>query len=337
MITKLTIENFKSIKSLTMDCKRVNVFIGEPNSGKTNILEALGFWSWRARCAYPNTKLGEYVRIQGAQNLFYDNSHDEPIRIGLGGGPGRQVVIAFESDLFSSIVSDGENDQHDRPLPDLIHFNHAGEAKGRPSREGEAEPIRFYRFREMDQFPGTEATSLMPPDGRNLFSLVYGSARFRKTMGEFFKTYGLKLMMAPQEKQFEIVKQEKEELFRYPYRLTSGTLQRVIFYTMAMASNKNATLVFDEPETEAFPYYIKQLGEHIAQDDSNQYFIATHNPYLLNSIAEKGKRGEINVAITRFLNFKTQVKCLTPDQLEELLDADPFFEMSAFFEEDAPA
>ncbi|HEX9956575.1 MAG TPA: AAA family ATPase, partial [Fibrella sp.] len=36
------IKNFKSIKDLRLDCKRVNIFIGKPNVGKSNILEALG-------------------------------------------------------------------------------------------------------------------------------------------------------------------------------------------------------------------------------------------------------------------------------------------------------
>lgn len=31
------IKNFKSIKDLRLDCKRVNVFIGKPNVGKSNI------------------------------------------------------------------------------------------------------------------------------------------------------------------------------------------------------------------------------------------------------------------------------------------------------------
>lgn len=33
------IKNFKSIKDLRLDCKRVNIFIGKPNVGKSNILE----------------------------------------------------------------------------------------------------------------------------------------------------------------------------------------------------------------------------------------------------------------------------------------------------------
>jgi predicted ATPase len=45
MIEKIRIENFKSIQSLELELGRVNVFIGENGSGKTNILEAIGICS----------------------------------------------------------------------------------------------------------------------------------------------------------------------------------------------------------------------------------------------------------------------------------------------------
>lgn len=45
MITELSIKNFKSIKELQIPCKKLNVFIGEPNSGKSNIIEALSLQS----------------------------------------------------------------------------------------------------------------------------------------------------------------------------------------------------------------------------------------------------------------------------------------------------
>jgi AAA15 family ATPase/GTPase len=44
MIHKLSIRNFKSIRELDLDCRRVNVFIGEPNAGKTNLLEVLSLF-----------------------------------------------------------------------------------------------------------------------------------------------------------------------------------------------------------------------------------------------------------------------------------------------------
>jgi hypothetical protein len=42
MITKLTVESFKSLESVTVELGRVNVFIGANGSGKSNLLEALG-------------------------------------------------------------------------------------------------------------------------------------------------------------------------------------------------------------------------------------------------------------------------------------------------------
>ncbi|MCX8000374.1 MAG: AAA family ATPase [Leptospiraceae bacterium] len=45
MLSKIRIQNFKSIQSLTLNPKRVNLFIGKPSSGKSNILEALAFLS----------------------------------------------------------------------------------------------------------------------------------------------------------------------------------------------------------------------------------------------------------------------------------------------------
>ena len=42
MFDHLEIKNFKSVEHLELSCRRVNVLIGEPNTGKSNILEALG-------------------------------------------------------------------------------------------------------------------------------------------------------------------------------------------------------------------------------------------------------------------------------------------------------
>ena len=56
MITKLSIANFKSIRQLDIDCKKINLFIGEPNTGKSNILEALALLSW---CGQPGQRTSQ--------------------------------------------------------------------------------------------------------------------------------------------------------------------------------------------------------------------------------------------------------------------------------------
>ena len=45
MIEKIHIQNFKSIYDLEIEVGKVNLFIGENGSGKSNLLEALVFVS----------------------------------------------------------------------------------------------------------------------------------------------------------------------------------------------------------------------------------------------------------------------------------------------------
>jgi AAA15 family ATPase/GTPase len=44
-VQRLAISNYKSISAAEIEVRRVNVFIGEPNTGKSNILEALALLS----------------------------------------------------------------------------------------------------------------------------------------------------------------------------------------------------------------------------------------------------------------------------------------------------
>jgi AAA15 family ATPase/GTPase len=48
MIQEITIENYKSIQSLSIELGRVTVFIGENGCGKSNILEAIALGSAEA-------------------------------------------------------------------------------------------------------------------------------------------------------------------------------------------------------------------------------------------------------------------------------------------------
>jgi hypothetical protein len=79
MIRTLEIKNFKSIKHLKLDCKRINIFIGEPNTGKSNILETLGLFSFGYYYLYG--EFADFVRFERTSNLFFDENLDEEIEI----------------------------------------------------------------------------------------------------------------------------------------------------------------------------------------------------------------------------------------------------------------
>ncbi|MHC1623269.1 MAG: hypothetical protein ACXQTR_01605, partial [Candidatus Methanospirareceae archaeon] len=52
----------------------------------------------------------------------------------------------------------------------------------------------------------------------------------------------------------------------------------------------------------------------------NQYFISTHNPYLLLSILEKAHKDEVAIFITYFEDYQTKVKLLNEKDLEEIME-----------------
>jgi len=330
VIEKLSVKNFKSIKELEIDCRRINLFIGEPNTGKSNILEALGLLSWC--CRVENEPLKEYVRFQGVHNLFYDNLTDEPIGIRIEtteveNNVGIDIGIEFRDEAFYLF--------RDEARPGTLGLDYSGKRVHMWSiSDARLESIKYYRFERQDGFPEWQSSFLMPPHGSNMFALVMGNRKLRVNMARFFKDYGFELVLRPHEKAFEFQKRIENEdidsIFIYPYISTSDTLQRMIFYTIAIESNENSTLVFEEPESHAFPGDTKYLGEKIAFDESNQYFIATHNPYLFLSILEKTPKDNVNVFITYSEDYETRVKCLNDEEKSEIMVYDPFANLDYF-------
>lgn len=319
MIKNLEIENFKSIKHLKLDCKRINLFIGEPNTGKSNILEVLGAFS------FPYGRLEDFVRFESMSNLFYDENLDDNIEIRTEGG---FLRIRFEEGKFKGFwISGGET---------IFGFDYDYDGKGSASYH-KASPFKFYRFIVRRDFPRKESDFLLPSSGDNLLAVLMTHKELKVTARQIFNQFGFKLVFKPQESKIEILKyHEDEDIFvSYPYSLASETLQRIVFYLMAILSNKDSILAFEEPEAHAFPYYTKYLAEIIALDENNnQYFISTHNPYLLLSILEKSPKDDVGVFITYFEDYQTKVKLLSEKEIEEIMEmeTDVFFNIERFLE-----
>ncbi|MDM8569341.1 AAA family ATPase [Thiotrichales bacterium HSG1] len=87
MIKKIHIENYKSIFNLDIEIGRVNIFIGENGSGKTNILEALAFVAAAQTDKLDNEFLANRgIRITSPEltrSRFDDESIEKPIKINL--------------------------------------------------------------------------------------------------------------------------------------------------------------------------------------------------------------------------------------------------------------
>ena len=367
MFDQLEIRNFKSVEHLELSCRRVNVLIGEPNTGKSNILEALGLISYVAH-SNPANNLREFVRCDDTSNLFYDGDLGRALEIILNIahfniahlGESYRPLADYVSDPFrtrlqlgfsngrfeGSVATEGTLIQeraadHKYYIPiGSGEYSILGDHQSLDVRRGndslvDAEVFKFYRFAPLSTFPERGGSFLLPPSGANLLALLLQNRDLRVDANRPFLSRGLRLGLRPQENKIEILKDFEDVIVSHPYHLASDTFQRLVFYMAALQTNSDSVLVFEEPEAHAFPYYTKYLAERIALDErGNQYFISTHNPYFLLPILEKTLSDDIAVFITYYDNNRTQIRQMSPDDLERISDdIDVFSNIQMFLED----
>ncbi|GAB3582100.1 hypothetical protein GCM10027345_25790 [Hymenobacter daeguensis] len=80
VINTLYIQNFKSIRSAILHPRRVNIIIGEPNAGKSTVLEAmslLGSFPYEQKKKF----MRSFIRYEKPAQLFHDSVMTSPIRV----------------------------------------------------------------------------------------------------------------------------------------------------------------------------------------------------------------------------------------------------------------
>jgi len=320
-IKKLLVKNFKSIKNLSLDCKKVNVFIGKPNTGKSNILEVIGLLSHIC-----HGQINNFLRFEVLTDVFYDRILDDPIIVEFDD---KVLEVKFLNGRFQGFVWKIEKDGTKTSF-NVFDYDYFG---GTPHYSLDVEMFKFYRFGKLKEYKSMKSEFLEPPDGKNLLSVVMTRKRLKEIFDNIFREFGYRPVFRPHEGKIEILKEIEDVYFSLPYSLASETLQRLVFYLAAIYSNTKSILTFEEPEAHAFPFYTKYLAERIAMErNENQYFIATHNPYFLTSILQKTPSEQVAIFVTDFKHYETKVKPLTKRQKEEVLEMeeDVFFNLDKF-------
>lgn len=333
------IKNFKSIKDLRLDCKRVNVFIGKPNVGKSNILEGIGLLG----ASYDDEKyLSGAIRYDEVRGLFRDSISDQPILISTD-----QISALLEridlgevttEDRFNLTRESGSFSYRSFSLSDRgkVGAFGAGVFTERGERDHfdtyRTSPIKKYDFRQLDTFKNTFSQYLLPPHGGNLYAVVDRNLILYQEFAKLFEDQNLKFILSDHEQSFVLQKEEGSRLKQYPFFSIADTFRRFMFYITAIESNKNSVIIFEEPEVHSFPPYTQDIAYRMIYSEENQFFVSTHSPYLLQTLVSNLKDDQLNVFVTYYENYETKVKALTPEELSFVQEysTDVFFNLDRF-------
>ncbi|RRB00160.1 ATPase [Larkinella rosea] len=336
------IKNFKSIKDLHLDCKRVNVFIGKPNVGKSNILEALGLLG----ANYSDEKyLNGSIRYEDVRDLFTDYNFDNSIIIKTNQltarleriEQGKPIESTIE-DSFSLTRESGSFNYRSFSLGNKgqVEAQGAGLFDDRKEKDDfeiyRTSPVKKYDFISLDSFKYTFSQYLLPPHGDNLYAVINRYPALWQGFNNVFQDQNLEFVLLDREQSLALQKKEGPRLKRYPYFSIADTFRRYIFYVTAIESNTDSVIVFEEPEVHSFPPYTHELAYRMIYDENNQYFISTHSPYMLHPFIEKMDRKDLNVFVTYYKDYQTHVRALTEEEFIDILDysTNVFFNMSRF-------
>jgi AAA15 family ATPase/GTPase len=344
-ITTLHIQNFKTIKDLKVNCKRINIIIGKPNVGKSNFLEAISLLGAKFS-ENENKFISEFIRYRNFEDLFYDKETDKEIFVESNiatvcikknrGDHNRFDLALAKMDKGTLVPQEyflkphltPEANAHWRRVDSLgtYRIHYSGNLESR-SQWSTSIPVKKYEFRKGVISEDRFHEFLNPPNGNNIYTIVNANKNLKKEISSFFKEYKLEFVLRPSNTSFEVQKKINGTVYSNEYELIADTLQRMIFNVAAIESNKESILLFEEPEAHSFPPYVKMFAEKVIESKTNQFFITTHSPFILNTIVEKTPREEVAIFVASYDKFQTKFTELSQKQIEDMLNygTDIFF------------
>ncbi|MCD4697270.1 MAG: AAA family ATPase [Bacteroidales bacterium] len=353
MDNSILISNFKSIKTLEFNPKRVCLLIGKPNVGKSNILEALSLFDIPFVFQFGGDGIKDLARYNNISNLFFDNQTGKDILI----QHDKRVVNIFESisetkQLFDVIIAETPDNRKYKSQQNSLYslnfldikeldkdnvalYAKSVDIKGTVQKgiknNTYFSDIKKYIFNPKVDNDSNFNEFLIPPYGQNLHAIIERNTELFNEIAGFFEDYKLEVLFDPEKTQFEIQKKVGRISYKYPFLLLADTLQRIIFYLTAIRTNQDSLLLFEEPETNAYPPYIKFLAEEIVKSE-NRFIMSTHSPYLLNNIIENVAYDELSIYITYLEDYQTKLKELSQEEIKEITDdyIDVFFNLERF-------
>ena len=281
-----------------------------PNAGKSNILEALGLFGYFNNHGI----LKDYVRYEFDYELFFKGITVDPISINLDKKIELNIVDKNRNNSSEFGIIEGTNLKYKEDFFTDDFFYH---------------DIKKYIF-DNKRIQNRGNSVLEFPFGENIGQIISMNTMLRETVSKYLNSNGLKIVI--KSGTYDLVLQKELEdgtVFELPYSMIADTLQRLIFYKAAIMSNKNAVLLFEEPEAHCFEPYILEFTNSVKYDENdNQFFIVTHSDFIIQEfLRDEESNKNTNIYLVNNVDGETKVKLLDKEKNDDVYE----FGMNAFF------
>ena len=322
MITQLGVKNFKSVREANLHCNGVNIIIGANNSGKSNILEALEYYS--RSLTVPLEELfgpgpfsfsqilhrGSDIRKEGIEidvtfhGRFGETSHSYHIdshRNPPGRYPRYRLEVTNESMCSSEnqIIREHENTllmrekgvSRDLPQEFVDMYNAC-----RGIRKFQFVPKEIKREREID--PLETNIPFLKHNGENLVNVLFAMRDskpqiYREIIDDFKEIYpdvtGLSFTHLGDYRyalEFSRKIGDKNWSFLSP-QVSDGFVITLAVLTLIHLHQTNRIILIEEIENGLNPLTLGKILQKIliySEASDMQFFITTHSPVLLDCL-----------------------------------------------------
>ncbi|BFH72189.1 hypothetical protein SJAV_01330 [Sulfurisphaera javensis] len=262
MIHSIKIDGFRGLKFEDNDVRRVNLIIGENNTGKTSFLEAIFFstllLSNKITFSEANSQLLYMLSSRGESLSAFSTINDSTITVN------DDKIIIKRKDPFRMSV----------------YLNDVDESKLIAKIEVEKVPISWGKLTGFLQIPSlVQRNTIKELDYFPVYiSVHFDSYDNPERIISYSKKRGGK-------SEFEILKDDYDQFYQLlpVYSIGRGFLKKELI--KASLSYANILLV-DEIEDSLHPNYVKEVLKNIVDAKNVQSFITTHSNEVVKMLAK---------------------------------------------------
>ncbi|MGB6946090.1 MAG: AAA family ATPase [Bryobacteraceae bacterium] len=308
----ITIKGFKSIASIELELRPINVLIGPNGSGKSNFLGALEL----LQHAFDEKRLKEYVRFAGgAEKILH-----------FGSKATREIVFGFT-------FPQGQYAFQLRPTAnDELYLYGGGFTPGRGPFASLTWGIHHFDDTSfsspMRKTAKVDDNRFLRPDGSNLPSFLYLLrekhadaynliVRTVQRVAPFFDDFRLDpLLLKPDDIKLEWQHKNSDQYFDAS-SLSDGTLRFIALATLFLQPERfrPSVILVDEPELGLHPYALGVLAALIRQASvSTQVIVSTQSSLLLDHFQPE------DVLVADRVDGGTQLRRLEAEPLAKWLE-----------------